>query len=142
MAQVLTYLFYEGEQALEVRTRELVILRLAWNTQTVYHFGQHIAIARNGGLSDTEIYMTTRPLTEWAWSPQDLAVLEMTDDLYRDDCVTDATWQNLSEHFSDEDIISLMVLAGAYRMHAGVLNSCGVQRDDGVPGWPDLPTDS
>src|SRR5580700_6199610 len=88
MAQVLTYLFYEGEQALEVRTRELVILRLAWNTQTVYHFGQHIAIARNGGLSDTEIYMTTRPLTEWAWSPQDLAVLEMTDDLYRDDCVT------------------------------------------------------
>src|SRR5579862_8116266 len=87
MAQVLTYLFYEGEQTLETRTRELVILRLAWNSETEYHFGQHIGIARNAGMSDNEIFMTTRPLTEWEWAPEDLAVLAMTDDLYLDDCV-------------------------------------------------------
>ena len=136
MAQVLTYLFYEDEPALETRTRELVILRMGWNTQTEYHFGQHMGIARNSGMSDEEILMTTRPLAEGNWSPQELAVLQMTDDLYGDDCVSDATWHGLSEHFSNEDIIALMVLAGAYRMHAGVLNSCGVQRDDAVPGWP------
>jgi 4-carboxymuconolactone decarboxylase len=135
MAQVLTYLFYDETPIVEARIRELVILRLAWNTQTDYHFGAHMAIARSSGMSDHEIFLTTRPLTEGNWAPQDLAVLKMTDDLFIDDCVTDTTWRDLAEHFSHEDIIALMVLSGAYRMHAGVLNSCGVQRDDGIPGW-------
>jgi 4-carboxymuconolactone decarboxylase len=141
MAGVLTYLFYGENAALESRPRELVILRLAWNTQTIYHFGQHRAIAREAGISDDEVFMTTRPLSEGAWAPRDLAVLEMTDDLYTDDCLTDATWRDLSDQFSNEEIMALMVLSGAYRMHAGVLNSFGVQLDAGIPGWPEAPAD-
>ena len=28
---------------------------------------------------------------------------------------------------------------GCYRVVSGMLNSCGVQLDDGVPGWPTPP---
>ncbi len=80
--------------------------------------------------------MTTRPLSEGSWTPRDVAVLQMVDDLYADDFVTDTTWRDLSEHFSHEDIMAMMVLSGAYRMHAGVLNSFGVQLDEGIPTWP------
>jgi 4-carboxymuconolactone decarboxylase len=136
MAGVMTYLFYGENAQLDERTRELIVLRLAWNTLTVYHFGQHTAIARNSDISDDEIFLTTRPLSEGTWSPRDVAVLQMVDDLYADDFVTDATWRDLSEHFGNEDIMAMMVLSGAYRMHAAVINSFGVQLDEGIPTWP------
>lgn len=141
MAGVMTYLFYGENAQLDARTRELIVLRLAWNTDTVYHFGQHTAIARSSDISDDEIFLTTRPLSEGSWSPRDLAVLQMVDDLYADDFVTDTTWRQLSEHFSNEDIMAMMVLSGAYRMHAGVLNSFGVQLDEGIPTWPTAAAD-
>ncbi len=40
---------------------------------------------------------------------------------------------------SDEDMLHLVMAAGCHRLVSGVLNSCGVQLDDGVPGWPTPP---
>jgi len=34
---------------------------------------------------------------------------------------------------------TLVALAGFYGMVAGLLNAARVQRDPGVPGWPELP---
>jgi len=36
-------------------------------------------------------------------------------------------------------IIELMGAALCYRVVSGLLNSCGVQLDEGVPGWPERP---
>jgi 4-carboxymuconolactone decarboxylase len=51
--------------------------------------------------------------------------------------VSDPTWTALSQHFDDEQMVELLVLAGYYRMISGFLNSAGVQLDEGVPGWPE-----
>ena len=37
------------------RERELVILRVGWNAQAVYEFGQHTVIGQRCGLTDDEI---------------------------------------------------------------------------------------
>lgn len=124
----------EGEVA--PRQRELVILRMGWNCQAVYEFGQHTLFARDAGLTDDEIFAVTRPLTERSWADADRAVLRLTDDLYTDDCVSDATWAALGQHFSVSEVMELIAAAGCYRMVSGFLNSCGVQLDEGVPGWP------
>jgi alkylhydroperoxidase family enzyme len=121
------------------RQRELVILRMGWNCQAIYEFGQHTLFGRDVGLTDAEIYFVTRPLREGGWAPADHAILRLADDLYTDDCVTDATWAAVNEHFSVSDVIELIAAAGCYRLVSGFLNSCGVQLDDGVPGWPSLP---
>ena len=128
---------FEGE--LPRRQVELAVLRMGWNCQSVYEFGQHTLFGRDAGLTDSEIYYTTRPLSEGSWSPPDKAILQLVDDLYTDDCVGDSAWQEANKHFSVPDVIHLVAAAGCYRTVSGFLNSAGVQLDDGVPSWPTAP---
>jgi alkylhydroperoxidase family enzyme len=128
--------FLLNKGLLPERERELVILRVGWNAQAVYEFGQHTIIGKRCGLTDTEIEaLTTSPL-DHDWSPDDRALIALADELATDDCVGDETWQALSQRWSDAELVELLVVAGFYRLVSGFLNSAGVQLDDGVPGFP------
>lgn len=118
------------------REREIVILRVGWNCQSVYEFGQHTLIGRRAGLLEEEISALTRPAGEHAWSPRDIALIAMCDDLCADDCVSDPVWSDLRSHWNDAELVELVMVAGTYRLVSGFLNTMGVQRDSGVPGWP------
>ena len=120
------------------RERELVILRVGWNCQSVYEFGQHIVIGRQAGITDDEIKRICQPVNAKAWTAGDAALLAMADDLCSDNCVSDSTWSLLKPTWTDEQLVELLVVAGFYRLVSGFLNSAGVQLDDGVPGWPTL----
>jgi 4-carboxymuconolactone decarboxylase len=130
-------LLFKG--SVDPRLREMVILRMGWNCQSVYEFGQHTLFGLDVGLTENEIYWLTRPASHFLWEQDEVALLEMVDDLYGDDCVSDATWAQLNSHFSVSDILEFMASALQYRLVSGLLNSCGVQRDEGVPGWPAAP---
>jgi alkylhydroperoxidase family enzyme len=130
------------ETTIPARQRELAILRMGWNCQAVYEFGQHTLFGRDAGLDDNEIYLVTRPLSQGNWSDSDRAVLQATDDLYTDDCLTDATWADLGRHFSVPEVMEIIASACCYRVVSSFLNSCGVQLDEGVPGWPTAPAPS
>jgi 4-carboxymuconolactone decarboxylase len=118
------------------RERELVILRIGWNARAVYEFGQHTVIGRRCGLTDAEITALTKSPDAHEWSERDRALVAMADDLSADDCVSDATWTGLAQHWSDAELVELLIVAGFYRMVSGFLNSAGVQLDEGVPGFP------
>jgi alkylhydroperoxidase family enzyme len=119
------------------RERELVILRVGWNAQAVYEFGQHTVIGRRCGLTDDEIAALTRSPYDHPWSAEDLALIALADDLAADDCVGNGTWLALTTRWSEAELVELLVLAGFYRLVSGFLNSAGVQLDDGVPGFPE-----
>ncbi len=127
------------ESDLPRRQIEIAVLRMGWNCQAVYEFGQHTLFGRDAGLSDTEIYLTTRPIAQGDWSPTDAVILQLVDDLYGDDCVSDGTWESALEHFEVPEVLHLIATAGCYRVVSGFLNSAGVELDEGVPGWPDAP---
>jgi alkylhydroperoxidase family enzyme len=118
------------------RLRELVILRMGWDCQSDYEFGQHTLFGLDAGLTEDEVYLVTRPIVQHDWSPAEAALLQMVDDLHVDDCVSDDTWAELAAEFSTSDILEFMAAALQYRLVSSLLNSCGVQRDEGVPGWP------
>ena len=121
---------------LPAREREVVILRVGWRCQSVYEFGQHTLMGRQAGLSDDEIVALTRPVDEGGWSEADRLLVTLADELCDDNCVSDATWDRLAEHWAPDALVELVVVAGFYRLVSGFLNSTGVQLDDGVPGWP------
>jgi 4-carboxymuconolactone decarboxylase len=121
------------------RIVELAVLRMGWNCQAVYEFGQHTLFGRDVGLSEAEIFWVTRPLDQHSWSPEERAALQVVDDLYADDCVGDAAWHEASTHFDEAGMVHLLMAAGCYRVVSGFLNSAGVQLDEGVPGWPHPP---
>lgn len=129
------------ESELPRRQVEIAVLRMGWNCQSEYEFGQHTLFGRDAGLTEDEIYFTTRPIAQGGWSAPDAAILQLVDDLYADDCVSDASWAGALEHFNDHDVIHLVAAAGTYRLVSGFLNTAGVRLDDGVPGWPTPPGD-
>ena len=62
---------------LPARERELVILRVGANCQSVYEFGQHTLIGRDSGLSDAEITALTQSpeVRDWSEADRDLIAL-------------------------------------------------------------------
>ena len=118
------------------REREVVILRVGWNCQSVYEFGQHTVIGKKVGLSDAEITNLCQPLAAGSWSADDADLITAADELCADDCIGDATWARLAAKWSPDALVEIVVCAGFYRMVSGFLNSAGVQLDAGVPSWP------
>jgi alkylhydroperoxidase family enzyme len=129
--------FILNKGLLPERERELVILRIGWNAQAVYEFGQHTVIGLRCGLTDDEIAAVTKAPDAHRWSADDLALIAMADELAADDCVTDVTWAALAARWNDAELVELLVVAGFYRLVSGFLNSAGVHLGPGVPGFPD-----
>jgi alkylhydroperoxidase family enzyme len=119
--------------ALTDRDRELVILRVAWRCEATYEWGQHVAIARTAGLTDEEIRRTATTSDDAGWSAGDAALVRAVDELQDQHRIGDATWTALSERFGDEQLIEITMLAGAYAMLAGTLNSLGVRLEGDQP---------
>ena len=118
------------------REREIVILRVGWRCGSEYEFGQHTVIGLAAGLTDHEVRRIAAEDIR-GWSDDEAALLAMSDELCRDDVVSDDTWKRLSARWSDEDLLELLVLAGYYRLVSGMLNSAGVALEPTTPGWPD-----
>lgn len=116
------------------RERELVILRVGWNCQSVYEFGQHTIIGLEAGLTEPEISGLSNGSHDF--SPADTLLLTLADELCEDDCVSDETFGALSKTWGNDALIELVLCAGFYRMVSGFLNTFGVPLDDGVPGFP------
>jgi alkylhydroperoxidase family enzyme len=122
---------------LPAREREIVILRVGWNCQSVYEFGQHTVIGQRVGLSLTEIEALTKMTSEYQWSDRDATLIAMSDDLCNDNCVSEATWKKLAADWKEDELIELVMVAGTYRLVSGFLNTMGVELDQDTPGWPE-----
>lgn len=125
--------FLLNKGLIPAREREIVILRVGWNAQAVYEFGQHTLIGKETGLTDDEIAAIAGG--DFEWSADDQALIDLADDLCRDDVVSDDTWARLGR-WNDAERIELVIVTGFYRLVSGFLNTFGVQLDAGVPGWP------
>jgi alkylhydroperoxidase family enzyme len=121
--------------SLPAADRELVILRVAAACGSDYEWGQHVAIARDVGLSDDRIRAAGLDGVEpvdglSAW---DAAVLRATDELVVDHCLSDQSWAALSERYDTQQLLEVAMLAGHYAMLAGVLRSAGVRAEGPLP---------
>ncbi len=120
------------------REREIVILRVGSNAGSVYEFGQHTIIGSDAGLTDDEIAALASPscLDDHPWSDTERDLIRLADELCADDRVSQITFTRLSHHWSEAQLVELVLCAGFYRMVSGFLNTMEVPLDAGVPGWP------
>lgn len=125
-----------AKSSLSPRERELAILRVGWRCRSEYEFGQHVLIARASGISDEEIERLTRGPDAPGWDPFEATLLRAVDELHDDACVSDASWRALSTRYDVRQLLDLIFTVGQYTLVSMALNSLGVQRDPGVPGFP------
>jgi alkylhydroperoxidase family enzyme len=125
------------EQTLPPRDREMLILRIGWLCKAKYEFGQHSLVGLEAGLTDEEILRITKGPDDPGWSDFDAVLLRAADELHRDAIISDATWNALSQRYDEKQLMDVVFTVGQYNMVSWILNSFGVQLEDGVPGFPE-----
>lgn len=123
------------KQTLALRERELAILRTGWLCRARYEWGQHVEVARRGGMGEADIRLAQSGPATPGIAAADRALLAATDELHADQFVSDATWQALSARFDERQCMDLVFTVGQYTLVSMALNTFGVQSDEGLPGW-------
>ena len=126
-----------AKNSLSPRDRELAILRVGWDCQAEYEWGQHALIARGCDLSEEEIVRTTQGPDAAGWKPHEAALLRAVDELHADSFISDPTWKALSAHYDEQQLIDLVFTVGQYHLVSMALNTLGVQLDPGIAGFPE-----
>ena len=121
---------------LPARDREILILRTGWNCRSEYEWGQHVTIGRAAGLTDHEIDRIALGPDASGWSDDDALLLHAADELHAEASLSDDTWKALADRYDEMQLIEVPMLVGQYHLVAFTLNSLGVQREAGVPGFP------
>ncbi|HEX2811424.1 MAG TPA: carboxymuconolactone decarboxylase family protein [Sphingopyxis sp.] len=123
--------------ALTERDRELVILRTGYNCRSGYEWTQHKRIGLGCDLSEAEIERIKAGPDADGWSDLDRAMLRATDELTGRHFVTDATWAALAP-LGDKGRMDLVFTVGQYTQVSMILNSFGIQVEEGWEVDPDL----
>ena len=124
--------------SLPAREREIVILRTGWLCRSGYEFTQHRAIGLREGLTAQEIDRIKHDASTTGWSAADQALIRATDELHADQFIGDDTWAELKRHFDQKQCMDLVFTVGQYTQVSMMLNSFGVQLDEGLTLDPDF----
>ena len=116
------------------RDLEIMILRTAWLCQSAYSWGEHVNFGKKAGITSEEIERLTQGSEAPGWSEKDRAVIRMAEELHETCNVSNETWAVLTDHFSDKEIIELLMIAGFYREVAYLYNTMRVRLIPGNPG--------
>ena len=115
----------------EIRDRELVILRTTARCRSEYEWGVHVnAFARPLGFSEEMIRGTVMadqgdPL----WSPSQAALLRLCDELHETSSISDALWEELRKHFTSDQLIELIYTVGLYHTVSYLTNGLRIGRE-------------
>jgi 4-carboxymuconolactone decarboxylase len=120
-------------QTLNVRDRELIVLRIGWLNQAIYEWEQHVRIAKAAGITNDEIERIGKG-PKAGWNHTEAALLQAADDLFENSVVSDQTWKTLSEKYNTEQMMDIVFTIGQYNLVSWALNSLGVPLDDYLPG--------
>lgn len=126
------------DSTLPPRDREMLILRIGWLCRAEYEFGQHTLIGKRAGLSQEEIVRITEGPEAPGWTSSDAALLQAADELHQDAFISDQTWKTLAEQYEEKQMMDVVMTVGQYNLVSMLLNSFGVQLDEGIPGFPGL----
>ncbi len=125
------------------RDREIVLHRTCARAGAEYEWGVHaVAFAEAVGLSAEQIAATADgpdAADDPSWSEQDALLVRLADELHDTSTVSDDLWARLAAHYTDQQLLELIVTAGWYRTIAYVANAARVSSESWAAGFPPAP---
>lgn len=112
------------------RDRELVILRVAYLTDSSYEWAQHAPLALDSGVTRDELAAVRLPVGKENWSEPDTSLLHAVDQLLDLGTIDDPTWEAVHGSLGDAGVIELLMLVGQYQLVALVLRALRIQIED------------
>lgn len=116
------------QTTLDAALRELIILRVSRLNGAEYQARIHGAShALHAGVSAQQIAGLDHWRESPLFTPAQRAALAWTDAMTRDIEVPDALHAELKQHFTDQAVVEITVLAGAYNMHTRVARALRIE---------------
>jgi len=128
--------YLQRDSLLDPVTRELAIMRTAWNIRAPYEWAHHEESARVAGLTEAQIAAIATGPSAPVWNAQQRAVLTAADELRREAFISDATWTELARYYGMKERIEIVYTVGGYTMTGLAINSLGIQTEPGYPAMP------
>jgi len=122
------YLVNGGD--LTQRHCELVILRIAVHMKSWYEWASHVVRGIDSGLTLEEIENVRSGDGEW--SDADTALLRAVDDVATRNHINEATRTCLEKHFTDQQVLDIVLLHGMYQTLGCLIRTWGLELDEHV----------
>jgi 4-carboxymuconolactone decarboxylase len=125
---------YLSDCEMDIRDRELAILRIAWLSRAPFEWGSHVKIGKRNGITSEEIAQLIEGSSAPGWSKRDRAIVRAVEELHSDSMISDDTWSDLQEVYNDKKLIEVVILAGQYKTVAYYQNSLRLPLPEGNLG--------
>jgi alkylhydroperoxidase family enzyme len=123
---------------LTLREREVMICRTTALCGSEYEWGVHIAaFGERAGFSVGQVRSLARGrCPDVGWSDREMLLLRLCETLHARCTVDDCLWQALREHFSEEAVLEMLMLAGFYRTVSYLTNALDLPMEPGASRFP------
>ena len=122
--------------ALDPGLRELAIVRVGRLSRAAYEVFQHERIAREAGVDDAKIAALREATIESAvFDDNDKAVLRFTDDVVRNVKASDKNLKAVQAFLTPGAVVELTLTIGYYMMVCRLLETTGVEGEEGQAEW-------
>jgi alkylhydroperoxidase family enzyme len=123
---------------LSMRQREIVVHRTTALCRSEYEWGVHVsAFSGHVGFTPEQVRATVKGAPDDAcWPAEEQVLLRLCDALHARCDIDDGLWAELSERFTDEAIIELLMLAGFYRTVSYLTNGLRLPLEDSGARFP------
>lgn len=126
-----------GQKLVSDKTREIIVMRVAWLAHSEYEWSQHWLVARFFGLAEEQLAAIRDWQPATCFNEEERSVLAATDELLLQHRISVDTRAALRTHFpSDEAMIELVTCIGNWHMFALLLNGLDIPLDDNMLAWP------
>jgi alkylhydroperoxidase family enzyme len=122
---------------LDIRLRELMIMRIGWVTGSAYEWTNHWRVATTAGIPPEDILAVRDWQNSDRLGPADRAILAATDESLSGKSISDAVWAEVAAHVADPaQQVEFIVAMGNWLMFSMLFRNLRIPLGEGVAVWP------
>lgn len=115
---------------------EILALRAAWNCRSAFEWGHHVEYGQAEGLTPEQIQAIAGGPDPGTWEPEQRLLLRAADELHTHQNLSDELFAELSQCYSQAEIVEIVFVVGQYTMLSMVANATGVPVEQRLPSLP------
>jgi alkylhydroperoxidase family enzyme len=126
------------DRTIDLRDREILIDRVCARCGCEYEWGVHAtSFGDRAQLTPEQLAATvTGGPDAPVWSARDSLLIRLADELHDTSRVSDALWEALAAHWTQPQLLELLLVVGWYHAIAFLLNGFRVEREEWAATFP------
>jgi alkylhydroperoxidase family enzyme len=122
---------------MDIRLREMMIMRIGWVTGSAYEWTQHWRVASEAGIPPEDVLA----VRDWRDSPRltaaDKAILAATDECLAGKTISDAVWAEVAKYVTNPgEQVEFIIAMGNWMAFSMLFRNLRIPLAEGIAVWP------